>query len=539
MRLDEDVPGALRTDLHNSLWSLWYPVHALAQGTLPWHTDLLNPPDGGVLLVADPLGAVLAAPAVALLGLPVAYTLLVWFHLTLSGWAAHRFGEDLAAARGLPVLPAGLFAGVAYATAPVLRAAVHNGSSEAIAGGWAALAAWACWRAARHGGPRRAVIAGLALLLAALGSWYGAVVAFLFAGAFLVVGEPERWRATVGARVGALCLGLVLTAPVAAAVHGAATHPENLVRIKTEKQLSDVRRTTGAADIRGYFAVGDFRSPDFRELSRYGEGFFHCHALGWVVLAAALLSLRRRRGTGALWLAALAGLVLSLGPVLVRDGFAWIVQQDKAIPMPYLLLERLPGFSGLSLLYRLGQAPALGLALLGGIGVASLPRAALLSPLLAVAVLVDGRFLVPLGALPTAVDVRPPPAIVSLAAAPDGAVVNFPVVGGRAYLYEQTIHQKPMIGTLNFPNDRTGMRLWQAAVAAVRDSEGADGQVDLDRFREQVASRAEKLGVRYVAVHRDPFARPDMHDEAVAVIQRAFPALSAPADADVQVYALW
>ncbi|NOY27605.1 MAG: hypothetical protein GXP62_17205 [Oligoflexia bacterium] len=549
--LGRTVPGADRTDLWNALWSIWFFVQSVTTGTLPWHTALLAPPAGGSLLVADPLNAALALPLVPVIGLPAAYSILVIGQVAFSGWAAHKLAADVAGAAGLNAGVAGSIAGTAYATAPVLRAAIHNGSSEGIGGGFVALAAWACWRAAREGGLRRAVLAGLALLLAALASWYGAVVAFLFAGALALLGLHGRWRATLAARLGALLLGLALVTPLALATRAAVSAPDNLVRIKNPRELATVRRSTGPADIRGYFMPGDFRSPDFRSLSRYGEQFFHCHYLGWVILLGAGLSLRRRVDAAWLWLAGLCGLLLSLGPVAVRDGAAWIIMGDRAIPLPYLLVESLPGFSSLSLLYRLAQAPALAGAVLAGCGAAGVSGRGLVGVLGVAGVLLEGRFLSPLGALPGVVSVQVASSIVALADAPPGVVIDFPVVGGRRYLFEQTVHQHPMAGTLNFPNNAVGQRAWRGlaeAAAAVTDSASAASagggtltQADRVQFRTLASHRARAAGVRYVVVHDDPWARPDMQDEAVRILEQALVPLATGRDdvGDVRVYALW
>lgn len=87
------VPGAERSDLWNSLWSIWYVQRSLASGRAPLHTDLLGFPDGGSLVVADPLNALLGTPMVPLLGLPATYLVLILAHLVFSGWAAHRLTE--------------------------------------------------------------------------------------------------------------------------------------------------------------------------------------------------------------------------------------------------------------------------------------------------------------------------------------------------------------------------------------------------------------------------------------------------------------
>ena len=113
------------------------------------------------------------------------------------------------------------------------------------------------------------------LWMAALASWYSAVVAFLFAGAIGLLGARSPWRLHLVARLVALVVGLVLVTPTAHFVRQAATGPDNLVRIKHPRELMTVRRTTGAADPVGFLRGGDYRSPDFRVLSRYGERFIH------------------------------------------------------------------------------------------------------------------------------------------------------------------------------------------------------------------------------------------------------------------------
>ncbi len=535
-RLGTAVPGAARSDLWNSLWSLWL-VSRWSEGS-PLRTELLDLPDGGTLLVSDPLGAVALAPVIPLVGLPAAYTLLVLARLCMSGLVAHGFAEeliaDLAGVDSGPLAPdpaarhpAAWVAGVGYATAPVLLSGVHNGTSEAFGGAWAAAAAWACWRVARRGGWRRAIVAGLLLWAATLASWYGAVVAFLFGVSALGLAAPG-WRAHLPARAGALALGLALAVPTAMAARAVVSSPDNLIRIKHPRELAQVRRSTGPADPLVYVRGGDWRSPDFRIISRYGEDFVHCTYLGWALLIVAAPG-ARRRGAAFLLAAGGTGLALSLGPVWVTGGGALIIFGDRAIPLPYFLLEGAPGFGSLSLLYRLGQAPALAISLLAAVGLSG--RSPRVICAVAAAVLLEGRLLAPTAGLPVVTDAAVSSAITALAEAPDGGVMNFPVAGGRRYLYEQTVHGKPLAGTLNFANNRASKRVWSLALRA-RELDWSPEEV-----RERVAREARKRGLRYLVIHDDPEARPDMHDDAVAVLRGALESLAA-ADG-VEVLALW
>ena len=216
------VPGAARTDIWNSLWSLWFFQHGLWSGGTSPVTDLINFPDGGVLVVADPVNALLGAPLIPLLGVPATYTLLVLFQLTLAGLCAHAFAEELLLDRdGAIPQGTGLIAGVGFASAPILLSGVHNGTSESFAGGWAALAIWLCWRAARLGGTRRVAAAVMGLVVASLASWYTGAVCFFFAAALVVAPPATDLRKHLRARLAVVGLGVLSVAPFAALVRWA------------------------------------------------------------------------------------------------------------------------------------------------------------------------------------------------------------------------------------------------------------------------------------------------------------------------------
>ena len=125
--------------------------------------------------------------------------------------------------------------------------------------------------------------------------WYAGVAVFLLGALFLL---RSRARAVALGLAGALLVGAVLAAPVAWVARSLATAEDNVVGIKTDKEIATVRRTIGPADPVGFFMPGDYRSPDFRELSRYGEEYIHCHYLGWIGILAAFGALARREQIG-------------------------------------------------------------------------------------------------------------------------------------------------------------------------------------------------------------------------------------------------
>ena len=119
--------------------------------------------------------------------------------------------------------------------------------------------------------------------------------------------------------------------------------------------------------------------------------------------------------------------------------------------------------------------------------------------------------------------------------------MNFPVVGGRAYLYEQTRHGKPLAGTLNFPNNAAARKVWKTMDNHLVDE--TSGEFDAEAFRHAVQKTAKKEGVRYVVVHADEFARPDWHNSCSDALELAFEPLDdslVPESAEpVEVYPLW
>lgn len=512
------VPGAARTDLADSLWTLWFTARQLAAGNLPSSVaGVLNHPDGGTFWPADPLNTLLAAPLTLTFGAAATWTLLAHLHLSFAGLAAHALAREWRSN--------GWVAGVLYAIAPITLAHVHNGASEALGGtGWLALAALAATRLARNPSRWRAAGAAAALAAAALSHVYTGALAFLFLAALIAAAGTLR---AAGALVGAGAAGLLIALVPLLHALSLSTAPDNVVGIKSDKEVATIRRTIGAADPEGFWRPGDFRSPDFHQLSRYGEALVHCTYLGWVPLLAAACSLRRRRGAAALWLAGLAALALSMGPVLVQNGGPVILDGRRAVPLPYLLVERVPGFSSLSLLWRLAQLTALCLAVLAARAVG---RSRLAGLVVVLASLAEVKLASPARSLPGHFDATVRPELRALAAEPPGAVMNFPVVGGRAYLYEQTVHEKPVTGSLNFPNNNTSREVWKVAMESAGEPSAT--------FAERLVSAARAADVRYLVVHVDARAYDDdLHTDAVRAIKEAFTPIAA--SASIRVYRFW
>lgn len=504
------VVGAVRSDAWNSLWNLWFVHDALVDGRSPFFTTLLAHPAGGRIVVADPLNTLLGYPLVSLFGVVETYALLVVLHSAFAGLAAHALGRALGGR--------GWIAGVGYQLAPIIVSHLHNGSSEAIAAGWLPLAALALWRVTESPTPRRVVAAGVALAVCAIGGWYAGVGAWCVVVGIFLFHRPI-WRQlalTAG-------LALLLTLPVAKAVRDVARADDGLVEIKGGADLARLRRTIGPSDPRTFFAPGSFRSPDFPHLQGAPSDYVHTTYLGYVLLTLALVGLWRRpegRRSGPWLVAGLMGVVMALGPVVVIDGFPLAIR-GRAIPLPYLAIEGLPGFNTLSLLYRIAGVSAMSLAVLADRAIVGR-----LSPLFALLVGLETALVSPAHGLPAVSNVPHSPALQELAAAPDGAIINLPIAASRTYMFEQTVHHKPLASSLNTGANQASLRV---LTAARRVKAGLMSTQD-------VADVALGERVRYVVIHKNLLITEPFTD-ATSVIRQSFPLIAE--DATVRVYALY
>jgi hypothetical protein len=503
------APGSAHTDLWESLWTLWFVATKLAAGQLPIHVDgLLESTRVGSLWPADILGAVTMAPITLTAGPAVAWTVLVIGHMTLRGWLGAQIGalyaqetaasEAGAAGAGADGARAGAGAGAGagavtgaiLALAPIALAGVHNGASEVLGDTWGIAVVWMGLRYAP--GWRWTLLAGLVLGIAAWAHWYGGLVAFCIWGVMtLRRGLPGGARR---AFVVAGIVGALIAAPGAYAAKTISTAKDNVVGIKDPRELTTLRRTIGPADPWALVRPAPFRSPDFSTISRYGEDYYHCPYLGWMGLALTAYGVVRGRRGWALWLLPI-GIGLAIGPVLTAGGAPVILSGRRAVPLPYFLLEKLPPFNTLSLLWKLAWAAEIGVALSAARGLAALLKAresltlpgAVVAGVVVGGVALEAGFVAPTRGLPRSVDASIPAPIQALQAEPDGTVMTWPLIGGLPTLYEQVAHHKMVAGTLNFPASKNAWKVTRAVPSG----------------RESTLAIARQAGIRYVVLHLD------------------------------------
>lgn len=510
------APGSAHTDLWESLWTLWFVATRLAAGQLPIHVDgLLESTHAGSLWPADLIGAITMAPITLTAGPAVSWTLLVIGHMTLRGWLGAQIGalyaqgaagageaDGARAGASSAGAGAGAVTGMILALAPIALAGVHNGASEVLGDTWSIAVVWMGLRYAP--GWRWTALAGVVLGIAAWAHWYGGLVAFcIWAVMTLRSGLPGSARR---AFILAGIVGALIAAPGAYAAKTISTAKDNVVGIKDPRELTTLRRTIGPADPWALVRPAPFRSPDFSTISRYGEDYYHCPYLGWIGLALTGYGVLRGRRGWALWLLPI-GIGLAIGPVLTAGGAPVILSGRRAVPLPYFLLEKLPPFNTLSLLWKLAWAAEIGVALSAARGLAALlhqiggprttaPKTAgqagglvmgLVTAVVTGGIALEAGSVAPTRGLPRSVDASIPAPIQALQAEPDGTVMTWPLIGGLPTLYEQVAHHKTVAGTLNFPASKNAWKVTRAVKSG----------------REATLSIARQAGIRYVVLHLD------------------------------------
>jgi hypothetical protein len=262
-------------------------------------------------------------------------------------------------------------------------------------------------------------------------------------------------------------------------------------------ELDRVRRTLGSADPRGFFLPGTFRSPNFNLLEGNPSDYLHTNYLGWSLIAlaigGAIMSKKRWfrpiKGRRVFVIAGLTAAILAMGPVMVWDGQPLgIGALANTLPLPYAAIEPIPGFNSLSLLFRLGILTSLALSVLAD--GARVPWLLL--------VVLEFCFFAPTHDFPDHTPVSQTGALSILGTqspqqmsnGPEG-VMNLPPSASSSYLFEQSVHGHPIVGSLNASINPKGVGLLNTA------RELHKGLTDYQSF----VKKAKDSRIRWVVIH--------------------------------------
>jgi hypothetical protein len=300
-------------DVWNHAWGPWWFWQQLSQAQLPWQTDWLYAPHGGVLWFIDPIAGLLGMVPAAIFGLFFAFNFVLLLYLTATSWAVARLAERMAGP-GLHCLAAS----VALLFGPYLLSEVNNGISEACNLAPCILALTAAHDAMASKKRRHWLILGLLLGLTALGSLYYLLGCALVLAVWIpawALGRPG-FSALCNAAAG-LALAAALILPTVLLMRASVFADSPL--ILREGGAIDLLQLHNAVDPRTYFWPGGFQSVD---LQAQGEAFLHSGYLGWIVLGFALIGIRKSKAWA--WAIAIVFLlIMGLGTRLYW-GEGWV-----------------------------------------------------------------------------------------------------------------------------------------------------------------------------------------------------------------------
>ena len=331
--------GDSRIDVWNHAWGYWFVLTSLADGTLPFATELVGAPQGGTLYYIDTPGALWGLPVTALLGPAVGYNVVLLFRIALAGLSGQILAREITGKGAHTWL-----AGLAYATTPFLLCELANGISEVCATHWLALTLAAGARALRTARWQDFLALGILQGLTTVTTFYYGLTSAMLVGTVFLVALVVRGIRTARGVEGLPLLerSWLWTFPLTAVSAFLIALPHGLAfsaslkaedgLIKRDLLLNDQLIRHNAVDPAVYITPGRFQSVDL--LGEYGEPFIHTGYLRWSVLlliAVGAFSNKRLRP----WLALLLlSLVLGLGPYLWWDG-DWVTIGNRTLSLPF------------------------------------------------------------------------------------------------------------------------------------------------------------------------------------------------------------
>ncbi len=496
-----DLLGDPTVDVWNHAWGWWWFADSLLHGRLPWRTDLLGHPSGGVLWFPDPLGALAGLPWTLAFGPAIGWNLVLAWRVCFAAVAGDLLAEEVAGPG-----PHTVVSGIALATSPFLWCELADGISEATSLGWVALALWAAARAFRTGRLRDHAILGAIGGTAMVASSYFGVSLGVLVGAWWLLRCVRRRGSLAGgllaAGVGlAVAVGPLVALSVSLKVPGALTH-----RPEAQNLALAVHN---AVDPREYVVPG-FTTVDLAGV--YGENLIHTGYLRLALLALAILALVRHPRRALPWAAIAAGAcVLGLGPYLFWDNH-WVTIGHRPVPLPFLLLQRVAGLAATHPL-RLSVPAQAAVACLGALALA--PRAGVpsraprvLAALAALAAVGDtqawSRAPFPLPTAPA--DIPSVYAEISASDDPRGVLDLPPEVDSTMrtsrYLWYQTVHGRPVPWS---PDVRAGTTADPMSIMALPHPQGHVGtrrRMDVRRLSSTVVEHLHRQ-YGWILFHED------------------------------------
>tara|TARA_B110000037_G_scaffold220307_1_gene287629 strand:- start:39 stop:1760 length:1722 start_codon:yes stop_codon:yes gene_type:complete len=500
--------GHESADLWNHAWGAWWFAHSIGNLTIPWHTELLYGPDGGVLWYIDPIGATIGAPLTIILGVIGAWNATLLIYLSMVSYTASKLAEKLSRAG-----PHTFIASVAILFGPYLLSEVNNGISEAMNLAPAIFSLALVHTAINRGRRSDWVYLAISMFVTALGSLYyllGTVIVVAIIGLhWLIFSRPTR-------RDLSYCLASV-------ALSGAIIYPISVV-MKASVYAEDalVLRASGmvealkhhnAVDPRTYIAPFGFQSVD---LAARGEAFLHSGYLGYLIIILAFYGAYKSRQIQ--WLvAAIISTVMGLGTRLFYNGQWVTTETGSTFSMPFIWIEALLPQQALTHSLRIAMP---GIALFAGLAAVGLMyffKSRRNNRYYFAACALVALEMITVGGSPWPVETAPPldteAAIYIRDSEHLGMVLDIPGNVGEGmdtsrYLTMQAYHGRSIPyrpDARAVTSSLLGARTFTVLIATSENRESHRAQLmsELERINDIKRNQLHKLGVSHVVVHRE------------------------------------
>lgn len=331
------------------VWDMWWVRHALFDlHVSPFIQPDIYYPYGYPLAMGDltPAHTFLLLPVTFLFGEVAAYNLVVLASTPLTGWVTYRLARRWLGRIDAPAAPlalAAFFAGAILAFSPY-RMFRLQGHLNLVDTQWVVLALWGLDRWLETRALRDAVMAALGVGLAALCSWYYALLLAVILPVYLLAWRPDLRSMLRDRRTW-------LAAGVFAAIVAVMCVPFALPYLQLRQQ--DPGLFSVPADQASFWASSplDYVLPNLYNpvwgpavrrlawpLPGDPPGEFGAASIGLVALILGIYGLRRTSGKPwrALGWVAVVALVLSFGPEL------HLGRLPLGVPLPVALLRLLP-----------------------------------------------------------------------------------------------------------------------------------------------------------------------------------------------------
>lgn len=497
-QLGSFIPGKIG-DAYVHLWTFEWFKSALLNGTNPFYTDALFYPVGASLVFHNVAWLHLLAwlPLQAVVGSGAAYSLVFLFGFVVNGFGTYLFARDLTDS-----FPASFVSGLIAGFWPY--ALSHHGHPNLVLIGWIPLAMRHLRLMLREGRVRDALWAGIYIALIGITRWQLLALSFWLIGFYtlyqIITTKRQTWVRKVKLLCVALGVAILLMLPL-----GVPLIAGQITRDNPDELFLDEELPYGA-DLLSYLVPNRYHPLwGDRALDLYW-GFFgtvyYTRTVGFVTLLLVLIGVFKGGRRAYFWtFAALFYFMLALGDTLHINGV-------PIVSLPYNLIEDWFAFKIVRFPDRFNIILGIPVAILAGLGTASLirqPRLKSKSTILIVVIctLIIIEYANRYEMLPLDV----PDWYETVAEEPgEFAIFGFPLYeqgkNDKTYMYYQLIHGKPIAqGHISRPSAESMAFL--NSIPLLSKLRGVkDPPLDIVNVPEQLEQLWD-ANIRYFVLHKD------------------------------------